>query len=385
MVICVVWSSDSKLLASGSWDETVRLWDVQSYRCLQIISIGCLVRDIKFLDKKLLVAASQANLIHYFTYQRNEHGLYTLWERTIENSVRNHLNLEKTGGLTGKQHKFLTNQGAVGKPAWFTYTGTLPEELRVEEKNLEELQQIKKNLQYHCTSHTQVASLFDPSLTISFHSWAMYLYRITQPKMSGSSGRSSTGNRHAYGLIEGLDQLGRRLLVRIDLVEDASHTQFARVKVKNVIIESAGEQKGQRGFLRLCQSERQPEAEQIVCFRAGILDLKELDTLFQKVIEDMQRQLHPKAERLIYRFRGGDDQRNDAHNCLTWLRHLVKDFSHIRIPRGTFDFFAADPQAILPTSSGFNFFSKTELPKGVLLLDIKNWRQVAQDNQFRAI
>ncbi len=101
----------------------------------------------------------------------------------------------------------------------------------------------------------------------------------------------------------------------------------------------------------------------------------------------MQRQLHPKAERIIYRFLGGDDQRNDAHNCLTWLRHLVKDFKHIRIPRGTFDFFAVDPQAILPTStsSGFNFFSKTELPKGVLLLDIKNWRQVAQDNQFRAV
>ncbi len=84
----------------------------------------------------------------------------------------------------------------------------------------------------------------------------MYLYCIIQPKMSGSSGRSSSGNRHAYGLIEGLDQLGRRLLVQIDLVEDASHTQFARVKVKNVIIESAEEQKGQGGFLRLCQSER---------------------------------------------------------------------------------------------------------------------------------
>ncbi len=372
-VTCVVWSSDSKLLVSGSLDQTLRLWEVESRRCLQIISIGFLAEDIKFLNKKLLVAASHANLIHYFSYQR-KHGRYILQERTIENSVRNHLNLGKAGGLTSKQHKFLRDQGAVGKPAWFTYTGFSPEELRVEEKSLQALQQIKKNLQNHHAGHTiQVPSLFDPSLTISFHSWAMYLYRITQSKMSGSVGRLSAGNRHAYGLIEGLNQLGCRLLVRIDLVKDTSSPPFALVKAKNVMIESAEEQEGQRGFLRLCQSERQPEAEEIVCFRAGTLNLNELDTLLQKVIEDMQRQLHPKAERIVYRFIGGDDQRDDAHNCLTWLRYLVKEFKYIQIPRGVFDFFAADPQAILPAPS----FWQRELPK----IDIKNWRQTAKDKK----
>ncbi|NDJ60673.1 MAG: WD40 repeat domain-containing protein [Chloroflexi bacterium] len=63
-VTCVKFSPDSRLLASGSWDHTVRLWDVQNEHLLTEMQHDDWVRDLAFSpDGNLLATASKDSTV----------------------------------------------------------------------------------------------------------------------------------------------------------------------------------------------------------------------------------------------------------------------------------------------------------------------------------
>jgi eukaryotic-like serine/threonine-protein kinase len=57
----VAFSADGKLLASGSSDKTIRLWDVQTHEQLALIPVGSVVYSVAFSPDGMRLAAGCAD------------------------------------------------------------------------------------------------------------------------------------------------------------------------------------------------------------------------------------------------------------------------------------------------------------------------------------
>jgi WD40 repeat protein len=69
----VAFSADGKLLASGSNDKTIRLWDVQSHEPLKVIPVGSNVFCVAFSpDGKRLAAACRDGSIRLYDVARRQ-------------------------------------------------------------------------------------------------------------------------------------------------------------------------------------------------------------------------------------------------------------------------------------------------------------------------
>lgn len=116
----------------------------------------------------------------------------------------------------------------------------------------------------------------------------------------------------------------------------ASTETNVEVNVDVIDVDSKEKQEGQRGFMQLRQSDRSAEPEEVVACYVGGLPLSDVHKLFDHLLQEIQRQLKPNQQgRIKYRFMGGDDKRGETHNCLTWLRYMMKDFTNkdFGIPR----------------------------------------------------
>ena len=227
--------------------------------------------------------------------------------------------------------------------------------------------------------------------------WHWYWLRVTQPVLSGRSGSGSGGNRHVYGLLEGLDPVGRRLLIRFDLVEDSQDRRFARVKVKSVVDkQGAGLASGQQCFLDLFENSQIGRPEQLVVYYLGSSDTAPVRDCLGQLLQEQQRQpgkgqVSDDTARIRYRLFGGQTQQSQTHNCLTWLRYQVTALQahyankqaesdspspiHLNLqlpPRAWTERLMADPQSVLP--SGPTFFAKS-LPANVAVVVTQDWPQ----------
>ena len=69
----VAFSKDGKLLASGSNDQTIRLWDVQTHKSLSVIPTGSIVYAVSFSpDGKRLAAGCRDNSVRLFDVASRE-------------------------------------------------------------------------------------------------------------------------------------------------------------------------------------------------------------------------------------------------------------------------------------------------------------------------
>ena len=112
----------------------------------------------------------------------------------------------------------------------------------------------------------------------------------------------------------------------------------------------------------------------LVCHHAGhLLNLEgqsQVDELLTRIINEHRRQNESEGDeaRIRHQRRGGNEQTSQAHNCLTWLRYILKDFN-LNLPRGVMDRLYADPKSVLPAPSTCFFAPPPELSE----IDCSDW------------
>ena len=79
-VTSVAFSPDGKLVTSGSWDETIKLWDIETRECLNTFKgHTSTVNSVAFSpDGKLMASGSDDKTIKLWDVENKEY-LHTLW------------------------------------------------------------------------------------------------------------------------------------------------------------------------------------------------------------------------------------------------------------------------------------------------------------------
>ena len=388
-VECLAYWPDGLQLASGSWDNAVRLWDSQTGDCLQVIEAGCHIHAFHWQIQNekyyLQVAGSYDEKIQHFVCEVTQRSakLMTCIDANLLSYARcyQHMAIHQARGIPKNKYRFLALEGAIGKPRLLLDIAVDETILQEEDSELKKLIELKNMLQQRRECQQQAKSLFDSCYLISYQVWMIYLLRVGLPYYGvNASYCDSRSNRHVYGLLEGLNQLGQRVLIRFDLVQDEANKRYARVKVKTDVIDNE-ETKSRAGFMGLFEGSRQANPELLIGYHSGSLGLKAILTLIDKIIQEQSRQSSQQreSERIRYRFFGGHDSQRTSHNCLTWLRHVLSDYDDLSLPRAALEVLYVDPASALPERAGF--FAK--LPVEIKRSDTTEWHQASADEQHR--
>ncbi len=108
VVTAIAFSSDGKLMATGSFDRTVRIWDFASKKCLRVIQTGCCLYSLVFsTDDQFLISSG-------------DNGSVQIWQVETGESFRviklpnlyAGMNLAGVKGMTEAQQAMLVNLGA---------------------------------------------------------------------------------------------------------------------------------------------------------------------------------------------------------------------------------------------------------------------------------
>jgi hypothetical protein len=298
--------------------------------------------------------------------------LVSAWNKDFAPSWQG-LTVDKSHGLTQNQFKFLTTQGAFGKPAAFFHVNT---EQNDQEEH-DDLKKLKKLLDriFVTRKLQQELSLFDPTIPVGLDNWVIVLFRCSQFKSSNagqssgaaffksSSQSNSNSTHHVYGLLEGLNPSGQRVFIRIDLIGPDKPTDYARVKNKCNEAASSILEDTKKAFIALFEDGRSGMPQEITYQVAGAISREQLKTLFNTLLHDQERQYTPEKNwpqtRIRYKLLGGDEgegAQNSGHNCLTWLRWRLSEIPKaLKLPQNWTDRFYVDPTRALPRqSSGFD-------------------------------
>ena len=111
-------SPDGKVLASGSWDNTVRLWGVSTHQCLWLVYAGVNnVSSITFNGYGRLLAFSCGNdisLLQHMPMSASPYSYLLMWYTGTTSLLVKRLSLHGASGLSIYHHRLLTQLGAKG-------------------------------------------------------------------------------------------------------------------------------------------------------------------------------------------------------------------------------------------------------------------------------
>jgi periodic tryptophan protein 2 len=100
-IACMAFSSNTSVLASGSWDGTLKLWDVYNNSCIETFEHGCDVLSLSFRSdgKEIACSATDGNIYFWDTDSGEQlkiiegrrdltGGRVTTDRKTVENATK---------------------------------------------------------------------------------------------------------------------------------------------------------------------------------------------------------------------------------------------------------------------------------------------------------
>jgi WD40 repeat protein len=109
IVMGIAFSPDGQTFATGSYDTTIRLWDVDSWQCRAIFQTHSIVHSVAFSPDGQTLASGGDN------------GTLQLWNLETQDCIQvlklpalyAGMNIRDVKGLTEAQHSMLLSLGAV--------------------------------------------------------------------------------------------------------------------------------------------------------------------------------------------------------------------------------------------------------------------------------
>jgi len=303
-------TSDKRFLAIADGSKCLRIWDIKTYQCI------CFVAQISIRIRKL-----------YFSYDSNyllgitEKGDEMLFKFTHHNQSKSSLNLvNRSGslnlncfeaniknayGLSQENQLLLKQRGSIGNPS-------------TEASFVQQSDDIKKILMFTQASQAAIKvtvySTADSKIPITYDNWVVSLLR----KPTGKN------PDHAFLVIEGVNQMGKGLLVRYDLVDNEKEQGYALIVSKFLPEIEPNEMK-----FAFCKELM--KQEEVYCKAWSISRQKSL-LLFQDIEQD-------RTKKIKYFISGKNSifvksMSIDGHSCFTWAREKLYNLDDERIKKG---------------------------------------------------
>jgi WD40 repeat protein len=121
-VTCVAFSSLGHLLASGSWDKTVRIWDVTTGQCRAEIqniqgSVHGVAWNATYNTNYLITGSYDGSVLKWVVMEdEGQCRVRLCWSATNGALAVTGASIQGVRGLTGLNEQLLNQRGAIGGP-----------------------------------------------------------------------------------------------------------------------------------------------------------------------------------------------------------------------------------------------------------------------------
>jgi WD40 repeat protein len=117
-VRCIAYSANGHLLASGSEDRTVRIWDAAIGNCRSVIQhFNGQVRGVDFDDKHLVTGCQDGSVLKWeLSEDKDQLHVRLCWSATSGSLMTQGISIGDVRGLSIVNTKLLKQRGAIGEP-----------------------------------------------------------------------------------------------------------------------------------------------------------------------------------------------------------------------------------------------------------------------------
>jgi len=304
----VALTSDKQFLAIADGSKCLRIWDTKAHKCVCFVShLAIRVKKLYFsLNNEYLLGITEKKdeLLFKFTKNQAKFSLNLVNRSGSLNLNCFEANLKGAYGISPENQQLLKQRGATGDPSIETVVA----------QQSDDVKKIIMFAQAHQSAvKTTTYSTAEPKIPVTYDNWVVSILR----KPTGKN------PDHAFLVIEGINQLGKGLLIKYELVDNNKKPGYCLIVSKYLHDISPKEMK--MAFCRDLMKQ-----EEVLCKAWSISRQKAL-----LLIDDAERD---KTQDMKYFVSGKNSifvksMSTEGHSCFTWAREKLYNLDDDRIKR----------------------------------------------------